>query len=115
LQKYAEGQLVVAKTHRGTFDQYKITRKLERIAVLRLRCEIELGEYDEAVRHFKEKYPATDREVSLYVLLKWLESYELRELWVREYRVATGNGIAPRDSLRKKYELFAGSTMADKV
>ena len=105
LRKQIEDQYLAAmKLKSKRLDEYEFRSKFEKLSLLQLKCGIQLGEYDDAIQSFKEHYSKPYDEISLYVLLEWLEHYQLRDYWVREYQAAGNAGIVPRPGLVKKYE-----------
>jgi len=61
-------------------------------------------EYDDAIEYFWNNHTSyKDKEITLYCLLKFLDNYDLNDLWVREYEKAVSNGIQPRENLQRKY------------
>ncbi|MEW6424649.1 MAG: hypothetical protein AB1523_07855 [Bacillota bacterium] len=69
-----------------------------------LILQMALGDYEKAISYFKAHYVGLDDEVSLYVLLRWLFHYGLKDLWLREYEAALDHGIQPRKALRNTYQ-----------
>ena len=70
---------------------------------LYLLLKFSLYEYDDGIAYFWKNFIQRDKEVTLYCLLKFLESNELNSLWIREYEKACAGGIIPRDNLRAEY------------
>lgn len=85
-------------------NDYKIRKKAENLTGMALMCRIGLHEYDGAVMLFKTYYPETNQEVKLYILLHWLHHFQLKELWVREYREAVDRGVKPRQQLAAAFQ-----------
>ncbi len=62
-----------------------------------------LGEIEAGITNFKQNYRERDQEISLYCLLKLLKGPGTKDLWLREYEWAQGQGIQPRKSLAAVY------------
>jgi len=91
-----------AKKRRST--DYSQNQKNNDLVEMVLILQMELGEHEQAVDYFKSFYFASNREVTLYVLLQWLQRYGLKDLWLREYEAAAQQGVRPRDALLNKYK-----------
>ena len=83
---------------------YDREEKISNLVEIIFKTNIQLCEYDEAIRYFKQNYVRSDKEVALYVLLRLLMEYDLKELWIREYKEAVQKGIKIRESLHKTYK-----------
>ncbi|GAU78551.1 hypothetical protein [Fusibacter sp. 3D3] len=86
------------------YSAYERKEKINRLVEIVFRLNIELSEYDEAIQFYNKYYSELDAEITLYILLKWLEAYELKALWLREYDKAQKSGIKPRTYLSSVYE-----------
>lgn len=82
-----------AKKRRPT--DYSQNQKNNDLVEMVLILQMELGEHEQAVGYFKSFYRASNREVALYALLQWLQRYELKDLWLREYEAAAQHGVRP--------------------
>lgn len=87
-------------------SEYKREEKINNLVEMIFRINIELCEYDEAIKYFGRNYIERDNEVSLYILLSLLQEYELKELWLREYAEAMKKGIKPREALKKAHKFI---------
>lgn len=85
-------------------SDYQREEKINNLVEMVFRINIELCEFDEATRFFNKNYIERNAEITLYVLLKFLWEYELKELWIHEYENALKNGVKPREKLIKIYE-----------
>lgn len=83
---------------------YELEEKLNNLVEMIFRIQMELCEYDEAIRYFKKNYVRRDEEVKLYILLRLLLEYDLGTYWVREYESALKKGVEPRDELEMRYQ-----------
>ena len=91
-----------AKKRRST--DYSQNQKNNDLIEMVLIIQMELGEYEQAVGYFKSFYRVSNREVALYALLQWLQRYELKDLWLREYEAAAQQGVRLREELMNKYK-----------
>lgn len=69
-----------------------------------LILQMALAEHEEAISYFKAHYVTFQKEISLYVLLRWLFQYGLKDLWLREYEAALQQGVKPRKALLNAYQ-----------
>ena len=91
-----------------------LREKVENLVEIVVRLNIELEEYEEAIRYYQKNNQEKNSEVSLYVLLKLLLEYELKECWLSEYNKAVAKGIKPRDALEKTYQyILENETMPE--
>ncbi len=89
-------------------DSFDFNRKekIKKLVETVFRLKIALCEYDEAIKYFNCNYVELDKEISLFILLRLLLEYELKEYWLREYDQALKRGIKPRETLRKAYKFI---------
>ncbi len=92
------------KTWGSDSYDYEQKEKINNLVEMVFRIYMELCEYDEAIRYFNKNYYNRVLEVSLYVLLRLLHEYELKEHWLREYDMGVKKGLEIREKLRKTYE-----------
>lgn len=85
-------------------SDYKRREKINNLVEIVFRLNIELCEYEKAIKYFNDNHVERDNEISLYVLLSLLLEYELKEYWLREYDEALKKGIKPRERLEKTYK-----------
>lgn len=83
---------------------YERKEKINNLVELVFRINIELCEFDEAIQYYNKNYIEKDSEITLYVLLRLLWEYELKEFWLKEYDKAQKNGVKPRETLCSIYE-----------
>lgn len=88
---------------RSDSDYYK-RNKINNLAEMGLRCYISLCEYEKGTEFFKTHSTESNKEISLYVLLRLLYEYDLKKYWLTEYKNALSNGITPRKSLKANYD-----------
>jgi hypothetical protein len=74
-----------------------------RLAEFGFLAYVKLSDYEKAIDFFNIHYVARDTEVSLFVMLQWLRSFEREDLWQREFERSVKAGIKPRDSLSGAY------------
>jgi hypothetical protein len=68
------------------------------------RFQIALYKYEEAIQYYKINNGERNKEISLYVLLRLLFEYRLKDYWLREYEIALKEGVIPRDGLKRMYK-----------
>jgi len=83
---------------------YQRKEKINNLVEMIFRLNMELCEYDKAISYFKANNVEHNNEVSLYVLLRLLLEYELREHWLKEYSDALSKGVKPREALQKTHK-----------
>lgn len=83
---------------------YKRKEKINRLTELVFRLDVELREYENGIAYFKDNTIELNNEVVLYILLRLLFVYDLKDLWVKEYELAVKKGIKPRDTLLNTYQ-----------
>lgn len=87
-------------------SDYKRVDKINNLVEMVFRLYTELCEYEEAITYFNGNNIKRDAEVSLYVLLRLLLEYNLKEIWLREYDEALKKGVKPREALRKTHKFI---------
>ena len=102
-KEYAEYQKSKACFKYSGRDDYRKGEAINDSAKLYLILKFELYEYDDGIEYFRRNYKARNKEIVLYCLLDFIDTYELNDLWLREYEKAVDKGIKPRDSLQNKY------------
>lgn len=83
---------------------YERREKNNNLVEMVFRLYMALGEYEKAIKYYHENYEERESEISLYVLLRMLLGYELKEYWLREYDEAVQRGVKPRDVLQRTYK-----------
>lgn len=84
-------------------NDFDYREKFNNITEMVFRIYIELCEFDKAVNFFYKNYEETNKEIELYVLLRMISEYKLKELWLREYENALKKKIKPREGLTETY------------
>lgn len=84
-------------------SEYEREEKNNMLVEIIFELNIELCEYDKAIKYFNRNYKAWNKEVTLYVLLMHLSIYELKDYWVKVYEDAVTSGIEPRERLKETY------------
>lgn len=77
-------------------SDYERVDKINNLVEMLFRINMELCEYEEAIKYFNENFIERDAEILLYVLLSLLLEYKLKDLWLREYGEALKKGVKPR-------------------
>ncbi len=84
--------------------RYRKQRKINNLVEISYRCCMVMCEFEEAIQYFKDDYIENDREIKLYVLLRLMFEYDLKECWHKEYEKALEEGINPRQGLQNMYK-----------
>ncbi|WP_297418914.1 hypothetical protein [Clostridium sp.] len=90
-------------------SDFQRKEKINNLVEMVFKLNIALCEYDEAIKYFNCNNVDRDSEVTLYVLLRLLLEYELKEYWLREYDEALKKGVKPREALKKTYKYICES------
>lgn len=70
-----------------------------------LEINLLLGEYQEGIKYFQKNYFEEIKEIKEYVLLNVLESYDLKNEWIKEYE-SKKDKIKFRDSINEQYAIY---------
>ena len=62
----------------------------------------DLCEIDKGIAYFHKNYIESNKEVKEYIILDWLDFYELYDFWIKEYEKHVNVGY--RESLKEKYK-----------
>lgn len=96
------------KTKKSSYSydsgSYKRECKINSLVEAVFKIHMELCEYDEAIEYFKKNTIQNNDEISLYVMLRILLIYGMKDLWLREYDEALTKGVKPRSGLQKTKE-----------
>lgn len=84
-------------------EEYNYRSKGNNLTCLALLLWLALCDYDTGIAYFNKNYQESNKEIKLYVLLKYLYFADLKECWVQEYEKAVKKKTMPRESLRKVY------------
>ncbi|MGA8660412.1 MAG: hypothetical protein WB586_30210 [Chthoniobacterales bacterium] len=84
-------------------QNYERADRRNRLAEFGFLAYVKLSDYDRAIDFFLARYIASDKEISLFVLLERLRALQREDLWQREYERAIQTGIRPRDRLADAY------------
>jgi hypothetical protein len=90
--------------HEKSYGAYDTRTMLRNLATLGFMCHVALSEYEEAVDYFYRRYDEKDSEISLYVLLRLIERYGQRDLWIQTYEDSITRGVRPREELKSSYD-----------
>lgn len=92
------------QTRRSSWDRtYWYEKRVNAIAKFVLILKLETHEYKKGISYFRKYHKESNKEISLYVLLRILLEYDLKEYWIIEYERALKKGIDPRESLQEIY------------
>lgn len=86
--------------------EYEHNERINNVVELIFVLNVELCEYEEGIRYYKQNRLESNKEVSLYLLLELLEENNLVDLWKREYEEAVKKSIKPREILNIKYKFI---------
>jgi len=86
------------------YSQYDIVTNINNLTEFGFLCYVKMFEMDNAITFFKQNYIESDKEISLYILLRLLFSLNHKEHFLREYEAAVKDGVKPRDELVKTYK-----------
>lgn len=100
-RKEMEKSMPIKSTYSS--DKYWHMEKLFNLAEFVLALNFELCQFDEGIQYFKRYYNKSDKEVTLYVLLDYIGTYQIKNYWIREYECAVKENIEPRESLKETY------------
>jgi hypothetical protein len=84
-------------------SEYDRKEKINNLVEIVFKLNMALCEYDKAIAYFNNNNMENDKEVTLYILLRHLLNYNLKEHWLNEYERALRNGIKPREALSKTF------------
>lgn len=62
----------------------------------------DLCEVDKGIAYFHKNYIKSDKEIKEYIILDWLNNFELYDFWIKEYEKHINVGY--RESLTEQYE-----------
>ena len=80
-------------------NEYRISEKNNNLAEMGFKLHISLLEYDEAIQFYKKHAYQTDNEVKLYILIRLLFQFRLKDYIKSELDAAVKQGERLRDSL----------------
>lgn len=93
---------VSSKKERGdNSSAYQCKEIINYLVEMIFRLNMALCEYDEGITYFNANYIETDKEIALYILLRLILEYKLKDHWIREYSEAFSREIKPREALQK--------------
>lgn len=99
--KELKGQLKDKNVKNDWNKNYNIKEKINHYTTMILVLDIYLNNVDEGCKFYIDNYKETDKEVTMYCLLKHLKNFELYEDWVRVYE---NNKVNYRNILKKEYQ-----------
>ncbi len=106
LQVEEAGKAAAAAKKRSydySHEEYRRRENINHLVTLVLMLYVAQCEHDQGISYFKKHYLERDKEVALYVLLRYLYFWDLTDCWIREYETAVKRKIEPRESLKKAY------------
>ncbi len=95
---------VVALSNSEHGSEYNKRRKVNNLVEMALRLSIELHEIENGINYYWKNNMEQNKEVSLYILLRILFEYGLKDYWVQEYERVASSGIDIREKLNSMYE-----------
>lgn len=94
-----------------SFDSQNFKKKTRynNLVIFTFLCYLRLYEHDTAIKFFNSNYSAPDKEIALYVLLRLLFVYKLKDQWVQVYDTAVKANVKPRNQLVEIYNYIQQS------
>lgn len=84
--------------------EYTIEEKINTFVECIVYIYFDLNEVDNGIKYFHKYYKKRDNEIKEYILLNYLEYYELDEEWIEEYEKHLN--LDYRKSLKEHYKLL---------
>ena len=81
--------------------EFNVSEEINAYTTLVLFLSIRTNQVDDGIKFFYKNYIENSRETLMYILLGYLETFELYNEWIREYEKKK---INYRNSLKEKYE-----------
>ena len=106
IEKDGLPRLDAGKWQDDSHTAYRKQRMLHNLAEMGFMCHMALFEPGEAVEYFQRHYVEKDAEITLYVLLRMIERYADKNLWMKVYERALDNSVHPRPQLKELYGKF---------
>lgn len=85
-------------------DDFAKREKMHNLAAIVLCVCLRLEERETGVAYFKKHVEEKNREIMLYVILKYIAEYGTEEDWLLTYEEAVTKGIEPRENLQEQYK-----------
>lgn len=101
-----EIKVLPQKPKKALYDQseYDRNKKINNLVEMVFLCYGQLNEFEQAIKYFQANHIDTSPEVKLYILLRFLFSFQQTGLFIQEYENALKRGIKPREQLEKMYK-----------
>lgn len=93
------GERSKKKTFGSDNKEYQIQEKCNHLIEIAFTCYCLLFEFENAINLFHEKYLEKDKEIALYILVRFLMSVQQPELIDEQITLAEKRGISPRKRL----------------
>jgi len=103
LQQVKTTPLKVKEAWRGQAE-YARKEKINHLVEMVFLCCGQLHEFERGVQYFMHNYVEKTPEVKLYILLRFVFSFQQKDLFVQEYQKAIESGIQPREKLVNIYD-----------
>jgi hypothetical protein len=87
----------------SSYNEYRRDEHKNYATELYSLIKFSLQEYDDGIDFYWKHYIEKRKEVTLYCILRLLDTDSLADLWIREYEKAVANGIEPRKYLQEQY------------
>jgi hypothetical protein len=87
----------------SSMEQYRKNEAISILVDMIFWLNIELGEYDDAIRYYKTNNSEGNQELALNTLLSRLYRCGLKDRWIREYEDAVRKKVKPREPLQRMY------------
>lgn len=92
------------KTDKYSNNRYQIKNDIEELCETMLVISNMLYEPDDAVEYYWQHDKESDKEITLYKLLRNIRQFGDDKLWIKVYEDGLKKNIKPRDSLKKLYQ-----------
>ena len=89
------------KAKKSNAYEFFVKEEINAYTTLVLFLSIRINQVDDGIKFFYKNYIENSRETLMYILLGYLETFELYDEWIREYEKKK---INYRNSLKEKYE-----------
>ena len=89
--------------------EFNVSEEINAYTALVLFLSIRTNQVDDGIKFFYKNYIEKSRETLMYILLGYLEVFELYNEWIREYEKKK---INYRDELKEKYEEIKKKTIS---
>ena len=84
--------------------RYELEEAVDELCGLIFLITIALGEPEKGVEYYFKHSKESDKEITLYRVLRLADWMDEEELWLEVYKYGLAKKIKPRDRLREEYE-----------